>query len=1466
MEKKKLLLISAIILLAGIESYGKTIWVDGTTKDITQEEVDTNKAENDTTVISVKNSGNGTIKDDVTINIENNNTFVKKILNIASGGSATNNGTLIGSSGTNGVEIVSIQNGDFINNGTIDVSGNKSIGINITGGNIKVENNGKIIANSGAVGVSLTNSSSTFINNSNGIINVSGSGTKGIYVGSGTGENNGEIIVAEKAIGINVNGKDAVFNNKDGKILVTGSGTTGAAIWNGKLNNSGNIVVNNAATGIDVNGSSANFENQTEGKIFVSGQNSKGIQLRENGEAWNNGTIEVIDKGIGIYFAGEGTFTNKGTIYSAESGSKGIYLNSEGTASNEGNIIVGQDYKDKEGNIISGAGAEGVNVNKEKSEFINKESGLIKVTGVNSKGISMANGTASNEGRIEVDSKASGVYLNGENGKFINEKTGKILVDGKDSKGIYISKGNATNNGIIQVINGGNGVFFSGKGTFVNEKDANLNVYGSDSKGIFLNGGDGTAYNNGNINLVDGSVGVYNKGGNVINTGEILGEGTGVKLENGYFINSGKISTTGNAIESIKDSNNTVYLKDGSEINGKVVGGEGIDILAVNGIQNNLDVDKYEAIVVRNGDTTISDSKIALEYNKGTNEYLEESKNKLDQIEDSTSSKTPNSNGNLTLKNSKLVIDFKDSLTNPNATENPIIDANELIFEGKTNLVFNSSDGRNEFNLNEALGLEGKEINLDDAKLEKTAVWEYEEKDGNLIARKQNYEDVVTKGQLKDFATVFDQNRSSMSGDFFNDVVAELDTLKTADEFTNAMAQMSGGIHGYTVDMAAINSRTLVNTMKNKIMTRDYITDRPLNSWIQDVVYLDNNHRMDGLMSASYNENGILGVSEKQVFSNGRLGFIYGGSKGEAKFDGGESGNISSTNTYLGGYYSHNFNDNLTLNSNFSFVYGHNKVNRKINIGDFNSELKSNYPTFAMGVGTNLIYTIKDEEKNKLSFYTGIDINRIMQGNINENEEIRIGDSNANLMIKNPSANEFSYYSITPNVGFMLQNSGYIFDKKYQIGTDFSWETELGNIKDGKRLNMHGISEQYKVGTIERENIISASVFGQVDLTESLALTGKYTASMSDEYDADMLTLGMSYKFDTLADNLVIGPMLQEIENYKVSSISDRWTGTFAFMFENEDDSDRAYYHVEDKKLIGGDYATSMKMKPKFILNLRDKQSQWSYYFEGYYMANDFLKETKDNEEEQSSSRLHGEARWTNSYSKGKYGINIGYRHETEDKPTLTTYPDPQRIESATHQLRLTPNFTYKLGKGFSLDIKTTGIFEYNYTGIREGQMDFLMENEHYLIYTGFMPNWTLRLGYYREDKWMDHSNKKLSWDKVSKEVVEISDVERYQMNQLRPSVTYYFGNGDRITLSFRIPLGNGGWYNSLDNNKKSAESYETRYSVDYTHLVTPGFNVFGGITFLDMKLKNKDHSSSDYGKITRSYSFRPTLGFSYNF
>lgn len=1076
-----------------------------------------------------------------------------------------------------------------------------------------------------------------------------------------------------------------------------------------------------------------------------------------------------------------------------------------------------------------------------------------------------------------VSTGDEGIRLNSGDNKSL-KVTNKvdIIVDGGTGvkTNIFLNKNHTQGNGKNLFINEGNITVNSGTGidlyapdkiTGENKFENNGTLTVNSGTGIKLGSINGSAINNKDI-IVKGGVGVslLKNGVSFTNNNNLtISNGTGIQFDKtgaagAIFVNSGNVTTTnGIAVENIGKGNATTYLKNGSSITGTIQGSTadnpGVDILALEGgdkSYKNLDVKNYNAITVRGGEAKIEDSKIELYYNNKndkTEKYLTSTKNELNKVDGKKEL------GNLTISNSSLIVDM-------NGDTNKLIDAGNLTFDKNISLKFQGSE-KDVYNVNEIFGIDKIESN--GANFEKTVIWSYDNKDGNLIARKKDYFEILNKSQLKDFTDAF-QNTTISNKGLYNQAGDALESIKTEGEFNKALTQLSGGLHGYTVDIAAVNSRTLSNTIKNRVLTRDYLVSRPVSSWIQDVSYIDNNHKFGGLMDVDYREKGAFGISEKQILKNGRLGIVYGGSTGKA--DAGEYGDIDVDAAYFGGYYHHTFNDNWSLNSNANFVYTHNKVTRNLNFGEgkdkVNHQFKSNYPTYTLGIGSKLIYSLKDDNYNRAYFYTGLDVNAIMQGMITEEEDSKYDEATELAVRKKTSANDKSYYSIVPNAGFMVQNSGYIFDKKYRIGADFAWETELGHIKDGKRIDMKGISREYKVKTTERENIFSYSILGELNLTEDLAVNARYTSMFSDEYDADLVSAGFEYKMDTMGKNL-IAPLFYGLENNKPTS--DRWGGTFGLMLENEDATDRTYWDYNGN-LVGGDYATSNEYKPKFTLSLNDKKTAWSYYFEGYYKSNDLFGTRKGNEEESHASRIHGEARWTDTYSKGKYGINIGYRNETSNKPIFSDKKYARRAQRGVHQLRLTPNFTYELGNGFTFTGKTTGVFEYNYTGEKKGQMDFLMENEYGIIYTGFN-NWRMSLIYFRDDRWYDNSNVKItSYDKNGNPVTDFYGASaRYQLGQIRPTVIYYFGNGASFKFDVRVPLGNGQWY-SDKNGIKTGETYEVRYGFNYYHPVAPGVVLNIGGTLLDIKNKVKDHSKANYGDITKSYSFRPNIGISYSF
>lgn len=1398
-------------------------------------------------------------------------------------------------------------NGSDTEEGKIIVSGGTGITLNSKNSHVINGAKGKIEILDGT-GIILNNSSSTVTNKAGGIINITG-GTVGIDQKAGT-----------------------FTNETGGKINITGG--KGFYVTGGTVENSGIIDVN-SVTGLQLKGSSVKFENKNLIKVSSKEENGKIIggigvvvsEKRSDGTATfdNQGRIEVEFGAKGIQ-VGKGIAENNGTIISEGTSATGVYINGDGIPKVDSN---GKPLKDENGKIIMSG-------KYENPEFINNNQIVVK--GKEAKAIYFGanGGTANNAGTIEVTSGGIGAYFGG-NGTFTNKKGSNIIVSGKVveqvfkedgtpdldengkqkekttvSKGIFLnSKGTAMNEGNILVgykINDTGKVVLGEEGAvgvqvndlnakFTNNKDGNIEVAGG-SQGIQIN--KGTATNEGNI-LTEGTnaVGVYmnaaskkDENGNILyekaeftNNNQIVASGTGAKgiqfgsgsgkvtntgdiiAENGaigvffyqgtnnILINSGIINAgeNGSAIESGKDTNNTVILQAGSEITGKIKGNNGIDVLALDGgTHSKLNVSDYEKIVAKSGDSKIENSTISLGFKEGTDNYISQNIGKAE--------------GNVTIADSKLIIDLANKTKNSTG-----LISGQTILDGNIKLAFNGAKGQKEFNVNEILN---KDIDFSKANFGSSAMWDYTTENGDLIAKKKSYTEAVGKSQLEDFGKALEQSENGeiKDGDFKTGLT--LLGLLDASQFTDAMTQLSGGVHGYTVDFAAINSRTLSNTIKNRELNKDRLRDKALNSYDQEVAYINNNHKIGGLMNVDYNEDGVLGITEKQIMPNGKLGLVYGGAKGKAKFENGKHGKANMDNLYLGGYYAYDFTDNLTLVSNANFVYSHTNVTRNIKFAKDNQYLNysydSTYPVFGVGGGATLYYTPYDSSNNSVTLYGGIDWTKIVQGNINENSDMKEDKNNQNLTIKNIPVDEQMYDSVVPHIGLSLANNGYIFNRKYRLGVNVDYETELGNIKNGKKLKLSALSTPHRVETAERENIVSYSLNGALDLTEDFTIYGNYTKADSDEYDAERVEAGFKYKMDRMSDLFVTGPLLGNIENSK--PYSRRWTGVASFILDGEDDSDRSYYTepIMGEEHSRGDYATSLKLKPKFTLSLKDRDTKWSYYFETYYMSNGMGIDLDKNERRKSETRLHGEARWSDQYSKGRYGFNIGYRNETSSAPTLSAYVGADRLKRGTHQFRITPNFTYNLGNGFVFGGSTTGIIAYDYEGYRKGQTDFELENEYGITYNGLMPRWRFNVNYFREETWYDNDFRKPSRVKNNTTgVYEYIDVEgdrRYQSNQLRPRITYFFGNGGRVELSARIPLGNGYWYNSDDNNKKTAEKYETRYGLKYYQPITPGLTGMIGGEILTIKTKNTDHGNSNYGKETRDYSIRPTIGISYNF
>lgn len=1388
---------------------------------------------------NLKNLGDIIVTKETGIQIQNGAADKEKLTNeknimisgtstgiIQASGKVVNNGTITSKNDseekpflTSGTGL-KIEGGEFINNNEITLEKNHSE----AKGNAIFQSGG-ILTNNGTITVS-TNISIDPQKDKNGY---------GINQAGGTIDNLGTLNIkatGENSIGMNQVGtlNNLISDGKNGKIIIEASGKNSVGIKStGIINNASEIEVN-IGKGIEISGDS---QINNSGIITVNG----GVGITQNSGTITNkagGVINITGGTVGIDQKA-GTFTNETGGKINITGGKGFYVTG-GTVENNGIIDV---------NSVTGLQLKGSSVKFENKNLIKvsskEENEKIKggIGVIVSEKRNDGKATFDNQGRIEVEFGAKGIQV----GKGIAENNGTIISGGTNATGVYVN-----GDGIPKVGSDGkplkdeNGkIIMSGKyekAEFTNNNQIVAN--GTGAKGIQFGSGSGKVTNNKDIIAKDGAMGVFFYQG-----------------LNNILINSGTIDAgNGSAIESGKDTNNTVVLKNGSNIVGNIKGNTGVDVLVVEGggEYKDLSITSYDKIVsLKNENSTddavISNSNISLEFNDGTKDYTNDELNK--------------EKAGLTIKDSNLVVDLTNKIEGSS-----LVDTGDgkLTLDGNMKIAFNGGNGEKEFNISEILG---DEIVANNAKFESSAMWDYTTENGDLIAKKKSYTEAVGKSQLEDFGKALEQSENGeiKDGDFKTGLT--LLGLLDASQFTDAMTQLSGGVHGYTVDFAAINSRTLSNAIKNRELNKDRLRDKALNSYDQEVAYINNHHKLGGLMNVDYNEAGVLGITEKQIMPNGKLGLVYGGVKGKAKFENGKHGKADMDNLYLGGYYAYDFTDKLTLVSNANFVYSHTNVTRNIKFSKESKEgdvskleqtYDSTYPVFGFGGGATLYYTPYNSLNNSVTLYGGIDWTKIVQGNINEDSDN--AENKTNVTIKNLPADEQMYDSVVPHIGLSLANNGYIFNRKYRLGVNVDYETELGNIKNGKKLKLSALSTPHRVETTERENIVSYSLNGALDLTEDFTIYGNYTKADSDEYDAERVEAGFKYKMDRMSDLFVTGPLLGNIENSK--PYSRRWTGVASFILDGEDDSDRSYYNHIDKDSnqshSRGDYATSLKLKPKFTLSLNDRDTKWSYYFETYYMSNGMGMNLDKNERRKSESRIHAEARWTDQYSKGRYGFNIGYRNETTSSPTLSQYVQRDRLTRGLHQFRFTPNFTYNLGNGFIFGGSTTGIIAYDYEGYRKGQTDFELENEYGITYNGLMPSWRFNVNYFREETWYDNDFRKPSVKG------EVEGDRRYQSNQLRPRITYFFGNGGRVELSARMPLGNGYWYNSDDNNKKTAEKYETRYGLKYYQPITPGLIGMIGGEILTIKTKNTNHSSNDYGKETRDYSIRPAIGISYNF
>ena len=423
----------------------------------------------------------------------------------------------------------------LINNGEINISGDKSIGIYATTldsagtslGTTALQNNDKII---------LGNASD--INNA--IIGIYGTEGVNILNGAGSqivGGNNAVGIYSEKGNVIH----DSTINLGDGSVGVYISSGTG------DINSASNVSVgNNGAVALYVNagGTITNYSsNISVGSDSVLGYSKDAGTLLDN-----KGNLSIGTESVGFYSSG-GEITNTGTLTSTGDGVVFFYGNNgkitnsgqiNGGANNYGAGIYGKNSEIKNtANIVLG------------NSMIMNPSDPSDPSNRYAVGIYGDHSQITNSGNIDVGVNGIGIYSYAQSGDIINDSGAIISSNGDKTIGILAEVGNNK-----KVINNGQ-----------------INLGGRESIGIALNNGV-ILENNGQVKVTgDESIGILaTKNSKIYNSGIIDASGNNTMAvllkDNSELINTGTINLGSGTLGVVYDTTSNVSGYAGTELAG----------------------------------------------------------------------------------------------------------------------------------------------------------------------------------------------------------------------------------------------------------------------------------------------------------------------------------------------------------------------------------------------------------------------------------------------------------------------------------------------------------------------------------------------------------------------------------------------------------------------------------------------------------------------------------------------------------------------------------------------------------------------------------------------------------------------------------------------------------------------------------------------------------------------------------
>ena len=919
----------------------------------------------------------------------------------------------------------------------------------------------------------LSNRAAVTLNN-NGVINLSGANSTGMYAKFGVINNNatGTITLGDTSTGlygtadsILTNTGNITMGNRStamysegsttqgvtnaGTITSTGTSSVGvlfkpnATLAAGTtLGNTGTITLGDSSVGLYGSNTATNYTTSNSGTITVG---NNGIAMFGYASDVTGGTITVGDKGVGVYSQSGNVNLTGGNIVTGANEAVGVYTVGSGqTINNSGTTFTLGDSSV----AITNAGS-GNTINSTVGSA-NLGTGNIYIYSSDSTGTvtNSTNLTSTNGGNYGIYS--AGTVTNTGNMNFGT---------GEGNVGIYsIRGGNATNNGTITVgasnpssnlysIGMAAGYGTTDTGNIIN--NGTINVNGEYSLGMYASGAGSIARNNNNIVLnANNTTGIYaDNGATAVNTGNITtGSGTynnvvGVYLGQGSTLNnSGSIT--------INSTNGVgVYLKGGTIVNrgnitvngsndpadtdysfttpqtGKAVGGAAIDApqgatsatVTINGVlQNPVNIHTYAQNPV-----TVSASSIGLYVNTSGVDYT----NAINGLGNLTSEADLIIGTEATeMTNSKSIVINDPQILNPynNAIRTSGVSDWNIYSGGLTWLAtptLNSADGTM--------------TNIYMVKIPYTA-WAANKATPVAVTDTYNFLDGLEQ-----------RYGVEALGTRENKVFQKLNSIGNNEEilFHQATDEMMG--HQYANVQQRIQATgDILNKEFDYLRSEWQTVSKDSNKVKVFGTRGEYNTDTAGVIDYRSHAYGVAYVHEDETVKMGdTLGWYAGIVNNTFKFKDIGNSKEEMLQGKVGLFKSVPFDDNNSLNWTISgdISVGYNKMHRRFLVVDEVFHAKGRYRTYGIGIKNEISKDFRLSESFNLRPYAALGLEYGRFSKIKEKSgEIRL-DVKSN-----------DYFSIRPEIGAELGFKQYFGRKTLRVGVSVAYENELGRVANGK--------------------------------------------------------------------------------------------------------------------------------------------------------------------------------------------------------------------------------------------------------------------------------------------------------------------------------------------------------------------------------------------------------------------------------